>query len=60
MQAEKISKIFKRAGGNKAVQGGIFSNINSKKIMRNGKISKINKHAEGNKALQVENFQKIN
>ena len=60
MKNGRISEINKHAEGNKAVQGGIFSNINSKKIMRNGKISKINKHAEGNKALQVENFQKIN
>ena len=49
------------AGCDKVVYfGRNFSNINSKKNMRNGKVSKINKHAEGNKALQVENFQKIN
>ena len=57
MQVGKFSKISKHAGGNKAVQVGIFRKPIVKKIIKNGKFSKINKRVGGNKAVQVGNFQ---
>ena len=60
MQAGKISKIDKRAGGNKAVQVGIFQKSIVKKLCKMEKFQKNNKRAGYNRVVQVGNFQKSN
>ena len=60
MQAGNFSRINKRAGGNNAVQVGIFQNSLVKNHKKWKKNWKINKRAGGNKGVQVGNFQKNN
>ena len=60
MEAGNFSRIDKRAGGNKAMQVGIFQKNNSKKIKFAGKFPKLNQHAGCNKIMQAGKFLKIN
>ena len=46
MQAGTLSRIYKRAECNKAVQAGFFSNIKSKKSLENGEVSKTKKFSK--------------